>query len=237
MGRRGTAYSGSTIGNEMESAISRINKWQQIAVATMTKYEPSTQATIAMLFDPDIISRSCMARGIVDPSSHTKEYQLTSTIDVLENIVRLGINYRDQVCLPIEESNVKAQHPQVSQLAMFVQEVEAIYRQYEEVKGVLRWLNGNASLKAIRSYFPAILRLCPHKFIDMVNPPPLYREPVGIENWLQPMRNAGNTVAAAQLLPVDAKERTRDKLWLTFRSVQINAGDTFYMTDYITFNL
>ena len=235
MGRR-TQYSGSTIGNEMEEAIKLINAWQQLAAAALTSYEPSTQATIAMLFEPAIIERSRSARGIVRPMSPTVEYQLTSTIDVTQKKVRLGIDYTRQLPLPIEPSQVMPQDPQVQQLQLGVQEVERIYRQYEEVKGVLRWLNGHCTLNAIRAIFPAILRLCPATFRDMHAMPSRYQEPYGLHNWLQALRNAGNTVAAAQMLP-DIPPRHRQTMWLVFESTRVNVGEEFYMTDYITINL
>lgn len=236
MGRR-TAYSGSTIGNEMEQAISRINHWQQVAVATMTSYEPSTQATIAMMFDPSVIEKATAARGIVHPNTHHVEYQLTSTIDVTEKKVRIGIDYTQQKSCPIMPVNCTPQFPQVQRLQLAVQEVERIYRQYEEVKGVLRWLNSHASLNAIRAYFPAILRLCPEAFRHLQDTPTRYQEPYGIENWLQVLRDAGNTVAGAQLLPGDVKKRDRKTMWLCFETLNVHVRDTFYATDYIVFNL
>lgn len=233
MGKRGGPYSGTRIGNEMEMALGRIEKWQKESVAVMAHYDVSREATVRMLFNPDTIERATQAMDIVDPSTNCKQYPFYSAMDVTKRTVLLGINYAGLTMLPINERFVVAQNT-ILPLTLFIRDVERIYRQFEEVKAVLRWLNTNASLNAIRAYFPSVRLLCPHTFSEMVDTPSRYDEPHEINNWLQALRDAGTTVAAAQMLPGPPHREV--SMWLTFQSTRVPVGEQSYPTDTMTFH-
>lgn len=224
---RYSEYSGTRIGREMEGAIRLISRWQQQAVATMTEYGSDVNQTIDMLFKPDTIRKAIDAKGIIDPSSHVESYPVAVG-------VTLTVNYQEAYAPTIDERALCIQPALAAPLWACIGEIRAIHDKYEEVKGVLRWLNKNATLGATRAYFPSVLKLCPDTFMGMLDVPSRYDEPRDIKDWLQPIRDAGNTVAAAQLLPADAPiGRARKGLCLTFASTDV----TIYTTDQIVYNL
>ena len=229
---RWSEHSGTRIGREMEPALSKINRWQQQAVALLTEYTPDVNQTIEMLFAPDTIARATAAVGVV-PSMQTvrsyKSYTFNAT---------LVIDFEDAYPMPIRAECIAIQEHKVAPLRQFVAEVEKVYLQYEEVKGVLRWLNRNATLGAIRAYFPSVMKLCPNMFGEMVTPPTRYDEPLGMAaGWLQHIRDAGNTVASAQMIPAEARARDRNSMWLTFEPRTVDVGESKYLTDQITFHI
>lgn len=232
---RRTAYSGTRIGNEMETTISRLNQQSWVTVAVLTKYEHTIDQTIAMLFPDEIIARSAAAKGIVYPSGWTREYELGTNAGPFT----LGLNYEKGAhCLPIQDTQVCFNHARGMPLLAYIREVEKVYLQFEEVKGVLRWLNHNATLGAIRYYFPQVLKLCPATFAGM-GVPSRHDTPAGIHDWLQPMRDAAATVVSAIMLPEDARPKERDAMWLTFasRKITLSVDGPQYSTDRMIFSI
>lgn len=231
MSSRSHAYVGTPIGREMEAAIRRINAQQQIAAAVLTEYTLGVPETIAMLFDDEDVAKATAAKGIViAPYSTTAEY-------VLQPAMRLGINSDGAYCPPLRPGRLAVNKSRYVPLAHYIHRAEALYLQYEQVKAVLRWLNQNATLNAIRYYFPTAMQLCPETFrgMEMAS---RHSTPEHIHDWLQPMRDAAATVASAAMLPVPAEARKRNKMWLTFdsRTVQLSP-DSKYSTDQITFDI
>lgn len=233
MGRSST-YSGTRIGREMEDAINKINHMQQCAVAALTEYPVRIDQTIAMLFNDEDVAKSAAVRNIITPSGWVRGYTILPD-------TTLAIDYdddRDRAhCLPINPTRFQPNPFRIAPLNDFIGKVGAIYLQYEEVKGVLRWLNTNATLGAIRYYFPAAMQLCPATFAGM-GVPSRHDTPDGVSVWLQPIRDAAATVASATMLPKDVEPRKRHALWLTFSSRKVSLGDTgaHYTTDQITLN-
>ena len=236
MSSRSHAYVGTPIGREMEAAIRRINAQQQIAAAVLTEYTPGVPETIAMLFDDEDVAKATAAKGIViAPHFTTSEY----TLDLFggpQHSTRLGINFDGSYCPPLMAKKCVVNQSRCAPLTAYIKRAEALYLQYEEVKAVLRWLNQNATLNAIRYYFPTAMQLCPETFrgMEMAS---RHGIPEHIHDWLQPMRDAAATVASAVMLPATAKARDRNKMWLTFESRIVQLSDSKYTTDTITFNI
>ena len=227
----------SSIGDShVDAAITAIDKTCQRAMTTMLHYQPSLNATINMLFDPDIIQRSIAARGIINPRSERITYDLADDME-------FGMDYSDNTnVVAIEASWMTPQQPAVQPLLMFIEEARVIYQQYEEVKAVLKWLNRNATPGAIRYYFPTALQLCPTStsFKDLQAVPSRYDIPFGIGRWMQVLKDAAATVAGSLMMPADVQPRQRDCMWLTFtrRSTRHpDTGEGLYTTDAITFTL
>ena len=230
MSSRSHAYVGTPIGREMETAIANINRLQQIAAAVLTEYTPGVPETIAMLFDDEDVAKATAAKGIViAPYSSTSEY-------VLGHALRFGIDFDGAYCPPLKPGRLAVNKSRYVPLAHYIHRAEALYLQYEQVKAVLRWLNQNATLNAIRYYFPTAMQLCPETFRGM-ELASRHRTPEHIHDWLQPMRDAAATVASAVMLPATAKARDRNKMWLTFESRIVQLSDSKYTTDTITFNI
>ena len=122
----------------------------------------------------------------------------------------------------------------------FIEDVAAIHFQFEEVKGVLRWLNRNATPGAIRFYFPSVLKLCPTSlaFADLQHVPARYSNPQHIGSWIEPIKTAAATVAGSALLPTGVEPRPRSKMRLTFPMTTVNPDvNAAYRTDQIIYHI
>lgn len=213
----------------MEFAITTIKQTQQRAMTVLTQYTPSREATIAMLFNPDTIQRATAARNIVMPAQWCPDYTIQG--------VQLEINYKEGRCLPINTSALDLQYPAISPLFSFIDEVKAIHMRYEEVKGVLRWFNRNATTSAVRYYWPTAMQLCPGPFRDLQGLPARYNTPPGISDLLQAIRDSSATWVGAQMLPSDVDPRPRATMRLTFPSIVVPCGGQKYMTDVTYYNI
>lgn len=231
---RSSIYSGTRIGREMEQACDLINCNMLRAAATLTEYSEGRDKLIEALFKPDVIAKAKAARGIVRPRTEVIAYE-GGYID--NGSMSVTINYEGCLSLPIENEYLSVDGHLILPLNNFAMAVREIYLRYEEVKGVLRWLNKSATLGAIRAIFPTAMQLCPDTFRGM-SVPSRYDTPAGLHDWLQPIRDAGNTWAAATMLPGDSRPRVRKHVWLTFspRVVPVGSGEQRYITDNAIFN-
>lgn len=220
----------------VEAAIARLKTVQQKAVTTMTSFHGSIHSVIPLLFHPDIIERAVNARDIIKPMTNTIEYDMGHD-------VRLSLDYEGNKVPPIQPQRLQTQ-PGFSLIQTYIDAVMAVHMQYEELKGVVRWLNRNATPGAIRYLFPQAMKLVPDSPIwkDLQAVPSRYSQPDDIAAWTQPIKDAANTFVAVALLPEDAKPRGRDRaMWLTFkqRKVHLDVTDPHkmhYMTDEIIYN-
>lgn len=241
MGRRRHGFSTfagptarSSLGDtHLADAITALSKTCGATVATMLRYEPSIHQTIPMLFRDDAVQRIKAAQGLIDPSSSINAF------DIMMGVA-LGLNFTTIMPTPTEDAFL-LQHERARPLLHWITEVQAIHNRFEEVKGVLRWLNANATPGAIRYYFPSAMKLCPRSpaFTDMEAVPTRHHTPPGINEWLQAIRDASTTVASSLLLPNDAQPKQRDKMWLTIHTAPVHLvpAGAHYTTDTMTYNL
>lgn len=215
--------------SSVDTAIEMIRRTQRRAMTALTKYTPSREATIAMLFNPDTIQRATAARNIVMPAQWCPDYTIQG--------VQLEINYKEGRCLPINTSALDLQYQSISPLFNFIDEVKAIHMRYEEVKGVLRWFNRNATINAVRYYWPTAMQLCPSPFRELQALPTRHNTPPGIGDMLQAIRDSAATWAGAQMLPSDVAPRPRDKMQLTFPSIVVPCGGQKYLTEVTYYSL
>lgn len=244
MGRR-TAYSGTRIGAEMDSALALLSKWQQWSAAVMVPDAMSAAKVIETLFPASACDIARAASGVVVDPYHTVHYDFGGLGSGMVGDfpkVALSIDFENTPYLAIKPDKLAIDVEQpFAPVKQHILAIYRIYRQFEEVKGVLKWLNMHATIGAIRTYFPAVMKLCPNTFGSMLNPPNFYHNPDGISLWLQALRAAGNTVAAAQMLPLHAATRPRNAMRLTFSPEKITVGDgdttASYTTEQIFFNI
>lgn len=212
-----------------------IHNMMQRTAAVMLDHVPSRDKVIAMLFDPIHIEKAQAACGLVMPNSERIEYELPGM-----KYIGLVVNFDGSHCLPIRKERMNPQQSITPLLDLAIR-AHNIYLQFEEAKAVLRWLNKNATPGAIRYYFPAARKLCPAaEMPDDV--PTNYGEPVNVHRWLDRIRRASVTLAAAAMIPDDVRIRQRDQLWINFATRTITDGGPAhilaqYDTDYGTFNL
>lgn len=233
-GTRGPEERASLGDVHVENAVSEINRICQKTAAVMAHYNHTREHTLPMLFRDEDLAKLEAVRGMVDCLSSAEHY-------VIHPDTLLGISYLEAKVPTIAPRTLEMQPGRLAPLQAFVAEAEAIYLKFEEVKAVLKWLNRNATPGAIRYFFPTAMKLCPDSPIwrDLQEVPDRYNTPAGITSWLQAIKNAANTMAAAALLPSDAQARVRKQMWLTFtrRGVALNVDGLHYSTDAITFNL
>src|SRR5579859_2296691 len=234
MGRRGGIYSWTTIGPDMEEAITAITRNSQRAVTALTSYDLLIDQTIPMLFPDDVIAKATAAKGIVKPSFNNPSYTIGLSIGGGE--IAIGLNFEKSKSLPIEPNYLAPNSSRYAPLATYCLAVEEIYLKYENVKAVLRWLNAHATAGAIRHYFPTAMQLVPHASCwgegsARSVAPTRYAEPANVHDWLQAIRNAAQTAASALLLPEHVTPKARDAMWLTFKARRVMVGEQSYMTD------
>lgn len=225
----------------LNEAITKINKVQQQAVALMTNYQPTREKTLSMLFHDTDIEKLRQVRGLIKTNTNIKNYQIGTAED---HDITLSIDYEDAPVPAIEPTALAIYPARVGPLLDFTVAVKAEHRKYEELKGVLRWLNRQATPGAIRYYFPQAMKLVPTSPIwkDLQEVPSRYTMPPDYGIWAQVLRDAANTVAGMMLFPSDTHARERKQMWLTFNPIPVHLDQSdpnkaHYNTDTIIYNL
>lgn len=220
----------------IDTACRKIEQQMQVAVAALTSYAPSVDETKKMLFRDEDIKIATMARDIVADSSRYGSYPVGPSCF-------LTFDANKAHSLTIEHDRLLIDPARVGPLLTIIAEVRAIYHQYEQVKAMLRWLNKNATLGAIRYYWPPVLDLCRDApaLVNYQHVPTRFDQPKNIGPRLQMLRDTATTVAAAAMLP-DVKPRLRNGMWLTFESREVQVasdltGEAAFMADSAIFNL
>jgi hypothetical protein len=228
----------STLGDgNLFTAIATIDRLMHRAVTAMTEYLPSREQTIEMLFPASTIAKAAAANGIVDPISQTVTYPVAG------DKVWLNIDYTGAYCAPISSRSMDQQIGAIKPLFDFVHSVSEVYIAYNRAKGVLRWLNRNATAGAIRYYWPPAMKLAPHSacWFGLEDVPSRYHEPRDIGDWLQAIRDSSTTLASAAMIPETVQPRIRNNMWLTFHAAVVQSSDptsTFrYECDSAQFNI
>lgn len=241
MSRRSRTFdnSGDTVRSSLGdvhvgAAVTAINVLGQRSMALMTEYRHTREATLPMLFSPDTLNKMSQVRDMVRPESYIGTYDIPGT-DTL-----LSINFNEALCPTIAPNMLDLQEHKVGPLIACIQTMQAIHYQFEEIKGVLRWLNRNATLGAIRYNWPTAMKLCPNSPIkDMEGVPSRYHNPPNIGDWMQMLKDSATTFAGTLLLPDSAVKRNRTIMWLTFptKTITNDLNSASYVTDAITYNL
>jgi len=216
----------SAIGDHyVDEAIAGLTRTAAETVAVMTEYPHTREHTLPMLFDADVLERAERARGIIVPNSEVEAYPIMPSVN-------LCINFKGAKVPTISPTAFRLQ-PIAGPLLSYAQQVKAIHEQFSEVKAVLKWLNRNATIGAIRYYWPSVLQLCPNSpaLKDMQHVPTRYTVPQGISLWTQSLKDAAATVAGSLLLPAEAKARTKNTMWLTFPQYTVERGGIEFETD------
>lgn len=225
----------SSLGDShVEAAVSAINVLGQRSMALMTEYRHTREATLQMLFSPDTLAKMSQVRGMVTASSYVGNYVIPGTD------ATMSINFAEALCPTIDAGMLALQEHKVGPLIECIHTMQAIHYQFEEIKGVLRWLNRNATLGAIRYNWPTAMKLCPNSPIrDMEGVPSRFHNPPNIGDWMQMLKDSATTFAGTLLLPDSATKRNRTTMWLTFPTKTVTNGlnSATYVSDNIIYNL
>jgi hypothetical protein len=234
MSRRRTAPRPGAYLGDLDNAKAKVNRLMQQTATVMTSFHGSFGNTLEMLFDPDTLERATKARGhVVSPHS-------VVTYKIADHVT-MTMDFTDALPLPIRPEALKLQVDKVQPLHDVVQELSAIYLKFEEVKALVRWFNENATLAAIRYYWPPIIGLFPALYADKTEVSERFGAVNRIGERLQMIRDTQTTMAAARMLPENTEPRMRGrKMWLNFQARAARAirqPDVHYVTEDITFNL
>lgn len=232
----GNAIRSSLTDNAVENACIAINRKMQRAVRVLTRYDVSVDATIKMLFTDDQIERARRALNLVRPESWTVSYPVNYDAAITSPYAYLNVNFDKSNCLPLDPARRAFRADLISPLNTFISEVTAIVDQYNEVKEMLRWFNRNATMGAIRYYWPTAMQLCPEQFRNYQEVPARFNTPAAISDRLQMIRYTAATWAGAQMLPeVDARQR--GTMWLTINQHKVEREGVTFHTDQAIFNI
>lgn len=218
----------------VNEAVANINRMCQKAMAVMTDYHHTREATLQMLFRDEDREAMARVRGMVAPKWDILHYEI-------EPGVQLHIDYTGALVPAIEPSQLSIYLDRAEPLFRHIDAARAVHNRYEEIKGVLRWLNRNATPGAVRYLWPSAIKLCPNAPIwrDLMDVPARYNVPLGVSGWTQAFKDSANTLAQTALLPDDATQRPRQNMWLAFssREVRTDIDRGFYDTDLMIYNL
>jgi hypothetical protein len=184
------------------------------------------------VFSADVLQRAAAVKGIVTPGYKHENYHLPNT-----NIT-LTLDFEN---LPVPPIMSTAATPDLSKCATFVAAIKTaqeIQHKYARVKHLLRWLDANATPGAIRTYWPAVVALCPRSAIaKLPSAPARCTTPHGIGEMLPLIRETAGTVAAMQMIPADITTRGATDMWIALPSSREELDGTAYAVEAITVNL
>ena len=219
--------------SHVDKALGVLNTQAKTAAAVMAQYRHSREGTIPMLFADEDVEAMKRVNHLVDARMDTHAYEIRPGIS-------LNIDFSGALMPAFEQDGFKPYHDRIGPLLTFIDEVKAVHDRFEEVKGVLKWFNRNATPGATRAYWPTAMKLTPSAKVweDLQSVPSRYSEPPNIGDWLQAIRDSAATVASNAMIPADAKPRDKQKMWLTFDSVRVKLSDTqSYKTDLMHYNI
>ncbi len=235
----------STLGDyQLAEGCGELDRMCQKTVAQMVDYKYSVEGLLRALFEDETMDKLRAVRGMITPASGVEGYLVAPD-------ATLFIHFADATVPTITPGTVRVNAERAAPLLKAIAEIKVIHEQFEVCKHVLRWLNKNATPGAMRYYFPGAMKLCPRSpvLMELQNSPVRFSTPIGISDQLSLIREAGNTIASAVLLPKDATTKVRGKAWLTITPYHlrrhtfadephrdIGVGPTF-TTDVITYNL
>ena len=214
------------------NACATINSMMIRAANLMVPYSPSREAVLPMLFADDTLIKLQAVRGMVDPAYTSCQYPIAADVD-------LQIKFTDAAVPTITPEFLCVQPERASPLLNAVEEIRAIYLQYEKVKHVLRWMNRNATAGAVRHYWPTVLQLCPNApaLKELTSTPTRFATPRNIGEMLQLIRDTSATMSASVMLPADATYRPYKELKLRFRTRTVSDGVHAFATDEMNISL
>lgn len=221
----------ATIGDSTVSFASEaITRTQKLAVATLTDYPFDRERTLMEMFPADVLAKSRAVKGMVRPFTSIIAYKL--------NGATLFIDYENSPVVALQPEAMEEFAPRATAMRAYIDAVLAVHLQYEEVKGVLRWLNRNATAGAIRFFWPTALKLCPNAtcFASLQQVPSRYTTPEGVNDMMQAIRDSANTVVGSLMLPTKPLP-PHNTMWLTFGERKVTLGDQHYITDSVTYNI
>ena len=211
----------------------------QKTLTTMVQYTNSPEETLEMMFDERTLRISREAKDYITPASNTGIYSFPGIpgFDGGLHICFEGLYRATISCAQVKLAGARDATPLVAAIL----EAQRIYDKFQRIKAFLRWGAENATLSAIRYYFPPAVKLDPAKFREYCDLPTRFKDPPGIEKWLPIIQEALVTMAEIEFLPTDLAPRGGGRMWLHFPETSVThsygSGEVAYRSDFGICNL
>lgn len=180
--------------------------------AIATKINEKILDTVALMHPCPVtmgkIGRVCVAPEVWDVLVQAKEFKSTQYYDRSTANVPIGSYGKfmdvELGCMTPKDEYIKLPPDMQVVLETWYAGVLEVYREWMVVRHVANWFNRNASIGAMRYYWPCIMSLLPPgRNLDNMHKGTLekYKEPVGVSKMLPLCRTTATLVTSGQLLP------------------------------------
>ena len=189
---------------QKQTALHKVKTLEKAMVSTMVPLNFDLQAICNWCFPADALAKLREALPLVDSATHRHTYPIK-----IEGILtRLSLEL-DGIGYPaLNETLFKL--PPGNLLYDAIIHMQKIVKQFNEVRIVIDWMDKNASVGALRYYFPAILSLIPADNTPLfeVNGN-VHKTPQGIADYVPLIRDrVSPLIVSALFLPAHADNNT-----------------------------
>lgn len=184
----------SLLGSLFEGANTRVLNWTHQTVACMVKADFTKEELIRWLFDDDTRCRLQSAYPLSEKHTLHQQYEVPGC-----GQANVWISFEDVEMLVPRRDVVNVDAIAAQPLFDVCAAIAKIREDFAIVHYVLEWMDTNATMGAMRYYWPSVGALAPD--FELGNCPVSFRDPKGIENMPHLLRHAARVVAEAQLIP------------------------------------
>ena len=201
---RNAPPNGSLTFYQKQTALHKVKTLEKAMVSTMVPLDFDLQAICNWCFPADALAKLREALPLVDSATHRHTYPLK-----IEGILtRLSLEL-DGIGYPAPNETL-FKLPPGNLLYDAIIHIQKIVKQFNEVRMVINWMDKNASVGALRYYFPAILSLIPADKTPLfeVNGN-VHKTPQGIADYIPLIRDrVSPLIVSALFLPAHADNNT-----------------------------
>ena len=208
---RNAPPNGSLTFYQKQTALHKVKALEKAMVSTMVPLNFDLQAICNWCFPADALAKLREALPLVDSATHRHTYPFT-----IEGVsTRLSLEL-DGIGYPAPNETL-FKLPPGNLLYDAIIHIQKIVKQFNEVRMVINWMDKNASVGALRYYFPAILSLIPADKTPLfeVNGN-VHKTPQGIADYIPLIRDrVSPLIVSALLLPAVLADTSINKATAT----------------------
>ena len=182
-----------------QAALNKVNDLEAAMVETMVTRAFVPLDVVQWMFPAPVIKTMHDAYGLLYYSYSEGDYDV-------EDVGRVAINFHPlKMEAPAGRALAPTCGPNTDAVQQAIQDIRLIHIQFNCLRGVLEWLDKNATAGAIKYYFPSVGALIPSGYSAFHRADGIrYKEPQGITTIVPEMRSAAALIASALLLPKPA---------------------------------
>ena len=203
-------------GNQTYAAERKIDALERAQIEVMVPRPFELANVLAMCFDRDVLDKATAFFPYQTKHYHNVSYVGASLTN--GQIVNLGIDWEETGMCAIAPTAFNAQND--SALCAWVDGAKAIVKKWEQVRRVFKFLNQNATVGAMRHYWPSVLALIPN---DGTQTPihqtdgVRFKDVPNIGLWLGAIRESAATVTSALMIPESAYKHRGTTMNVAFK--------------------